>query len=198
MKNVVFLLMILSCNFSNDLFSQDSLIINNSNFKDSQSNSQVKLRTFKVYNLSIDSLTNRRLKDLICNCNSYITRYIMNGFTMRVINKEDVKVLILSPNISQIQMSNNNLDGVFFIDKIPFFIYNSNDMKSILSPTNRDIIVKYLEISNSIDEIILSNLIDEKFVSENTFTYKEIKYKLIIENCTKIKKKLANRSLTKF
>lgn len=189
MKNIVIFFIFFPCVFYNDLLSQDTLFISDFFIKDEQTNQQSIIRNIKEYKLELDCSLNQRLKNLICNCNSHLDKKIVNGFIIRSVIKNEKQLIIISPNISQIHATSHHLDGMFFIDETPFFVFNISDMSTLLSPTKRDIIIKYYKKSNNSDEIILSNLLDEKFLSEEAFSFKGIDFNLIVENCTKIARK---------
>lgn len=186
MKNI-FILFVIHTIFCHGLLSQDTLFVGDLFIKGEFVNSKSIERTVKEYKIDLDCSLSKRLANLICNCDVHINKNRMNGFTIRSVSKDNKQLIIISPNTSQINIESSHFDGVFFLNEIPFFVYKAVDMNTFLSPTRKEIVLKYYKNSNEMNELILSNLVDERFVSKEVLSCKKAKFNLVIEKCTETK-----------
>ncbi|MDD2983761.1 MAG: hypothetical protein PHQ74_10270 [Crocinitomicaceae bacterium] len=161
---------------------QDTLFVNRV-FKESEKT--VVIRTLNEYSLA--SCLSERVEQLLVNCGSYSQN--LEGYTIQSIVKDQKKIILISPTTYIINAENPLLDGIVFVNSIPFFCYKSSELESVLNATNRSSIVHFTMTSDGFDEVILSNLLDERFVTKETFQCNGDSFDLIIENCKKTKRK---------
>lgn len=161
---------------------QDTLFVNRV-FKGSEKT--VVLKTLHEYSLA--SCLSKRVEQLLVNCGNYSQN--LEGFTIQSIVKDQKKIILISPTTYIINAENPLLDGIVFVNSIPFFCYKSSELGSILTVTNRSTFVHFTKTSDGFDEVLMSNLLDERFVTKETFQCNGDSFDLIIENCKKTKRK---------